>query len=217
MKSLKQHTNDKNILANVDKVAFDQEDLADLLDADAKEIYLCANRFVIPLRMKNKNYIGVGAPVAVIPSDKLVDFDALNITFQNISFDEDYQEILQKTPPPPSFHVETKTIIKDIDVDKNRCDYTTTGGSMFLLHLSMFVQTANLFKSKIQIKAKGRTADTRSIFMVMSLGLFKGTEIEIVADGSDAKEAVDKLKELIDSNFDSYQGDLNEYIVPKLF
>ena len=53
--------------------------------------------------------------------------------------------------------------------------------------------------------------------MVMSLGLFKGTEIEIVADGSDAKEAVDKLKELIDSNFDSYQGDLNEYIVPKLF
>ena len=38
---LKKYTKDETILANVDKVAFDQEELADLLDEDAKEI-ICA-------------------------------------------------------------------------------------------------------------------------------------------------------------------------------
>lgn len=93
---LKKYTNDANILANADKVAFDQEDLADLLDAGAREIYLCANRFVIPLRMKNKTYIGVSGAVAVIRSKNLVNFDELGIKFENIAFDDDYQRILPK-------------------------------------------------------------------------------------------------------------------------
>ena len=42
---------------------------------------------------------------------------------------------------------------------------------------SVFVQTAAKFKSKVQVKAKGKTADAKSILMLMSLGLAKGTEI----------------------------------------
>lgn len=106
---LKKYTNDANILANADKVAFDQEDLADLLDAGAREIYLCANRFVIPLRMKNKTYIGVKDAVAVIRSKNLVNFDELGIKFQNIAFDDDYRKILddyQKILDAPTVKVE---------------------------------------------------------------------------------------------------------------
>lgn len=66
---------------------------------------------------------------------------------------------------------------------------------------SVFVQTATKFKSKVQIKAKGKTVDAKSILMIMSMGLVKGTEITIVADGPDEAEAVKALKELVESKF----------------
>ncbi len=65
----------------------------------------------------------------------------------------------------------------------------------------MFVQKASSFKSKVQIKAKGKTVDAKSILMIMSMGLTKGTEITLVADGPDEKEAVAALKKLVDDKF----------------
>ena len=66
---------------------------------------------------------------------------------------------------------------------------------------STFVQTASKFKSKVQIKAKGKTVDAKSILMIMSMGLSKGTEITLVADGPDEADAVAQLKALVDSKF----------------
>ena len=66
---------------------------------------------------------------------------------------------------------------------------------------SLFVQTASKFKSKVQLKAKGKTVDAKSILMIMSMGLVKGTEITIVADGPDEADAVNTLKELVDNKF----------------
>ena len=66
---------------------------------------------------------------------------------------------------------------------------------------SVFVQKASSFKSKIQIKAKGKTVDAKSILMIMSMGLVKGTEITIVADGPDEADAVAALKQMVDDKF----------------
>jgi len=66
---------------------------------------------------------------------------------------------------------------------------------------SIFVQTASKFKSKVQIKAKGKTVDAKSILMIMSMGLVKGTEITLVADGEDEVDAVAELKKLVESKF----------------
>ena len=66
---------------------------------------------------------------------------------------------------------------------------------------SIFVQTATKFKSKVQIQAKGKTVDAKSILMIMSMGLVKGTEITIVADGPDEAEAVKALKDLVASKY----------------
>ena len=66
---------------------------------------------------------------------------------------------------------------------------------------SEFVQTASKFKSKVWIKAKGKRCDAKSILMIMSMGLCKGTEITIAADGPDEYEAVKTLKKLVDSRF----------------
>jgi len=64
---------------------------------------------------------------------------------------------------------------------------------------SEFVKTAGKFKSKIELTAKGRTIDAKSIIMVMGLGLTKDTEVVITADGADEKTAVKELVALAHS------------------
>ena len=66
---------------------------------------------------------------------------------------------------------------------------------------SVFVQKASSFKSKVQLKAKGKTVDAKSILMIMSMGLVKGTEVTICADGPDEADAVAQLKAMIDAKF----------------
>lgn len=66
---------------------------------------------------------------------------------------------------------------------------------------SIMVQTATKFKSKIKLAAKGKTIDAKSILMIMSMGLVKGTEVTISAEGEDAAAAVKAIQELVESKF----------------
>ena len=91
---LKQFTDDDKIISRINSVAFNQEDLVDLLDDEAKLIYLCGESFTIPLTQENISYIGIQSPLAIIISKVPVDFAAKHITFQNVGFDEEYCRIL---------------------------------------------------------------------------------------------------------------------------
>lgn len=68
---------------------------------------------------------------------------------------------------------------------------------------SEFVSAATKFKSKITIKRIGsdKEANVKSIVFVLSLGLTKGTAVEISAFGEDEAQAVDTLVALIESGF----------------
>ena len=57
---LKQYTDDEEIIANVDSVAFNQEELADLYDKGVEKIYLCEGYFKIPKSKKDLVYHLVG-------------------------------------------------------------------------------------------------------------------------------------------------------------
>lgn len=61
---LKKYTEDNNILSNAAYAATNQEELAKLLDADCKQIYLCDSTFSLPLRKSGIHYIGIG-PVTI--------------------------------------------------------------------------------------------------------------------------------------------------------
>ncbi|ORT99795.1 hypothetical protein D081_1679 [Anaerovibrio sp. JC8] len=68
---LKKVTNDEAILKNAGYTAFDQEDLADLLDADAKTIYLYGDVFSVPVkRISNVKFVGIleSEPKIKLPS-----------------------------------------------------------------------------------------------------------------------------------------------------
>ena len=68
-----------------------------------------------------------------------------------------------------------------------------------------FIQKANEFKSGIWVEKDERRVNAKSLLGVLSLGItkgiVKGTNITLIADGSDEKEAVDALVSLIQNNF----------------
>lgn len=66
---------------------------------------------------------------------------------------------------------------------------------------TFFIQKANEFKSSIWVEKDERRVNAKSLLGVLSLGIVKGTSINLIADGPDEKEAVEALIELITSNF----------------
>ncbi len=66
---------------------------------------------------------------------------------------------------------------------------------------TFFIQKSNEFKSSIWIEKEERRVNAKSLLGVLSLGITRGTEIEIIADGVDEEEAVAALETLIESNF----------------
>lgn len=91
-------TDDEEILKKFRQVAFDRDELDDLID-EYDEIYLCNNTFEeFPIGVENKTYVGIQKAIAVIPSQKVVDFDEKNIKFVNVEFDDAYKKILKNEP-----------------------------------------------------------------------------------------------------------------------
>ncbi len=66
---------------------------------------------------------------------------------------------------------------------------------------TFFIQKANEFKCSIWVEKDERRVNAKSLLGVLSLGIIKGTAIVLIADGADEIEALDKLSDLISSNF----------------
>ena len=66
---------------------------------------------------------------------------------------------------------------------------------------TFFIQKANEFKSGIWVEKDERRVNAKSLLGVLSLGITKGTTITLLADGSDDKEAIAALRELVSGNF----------------
>jgi len=72
---------------------------------------------------------------------------------------------------------------------------------------SEFVGAASKFKSDITVNKLdkdgnvSKSCPAKSIVFLLTLGLSKGTQIELSAEGSDEEEAVETLAALIESGF----------------
>lgn len=66
---------------------------------------------------------------------------------------------------------------------------------------TFFIQRANSFKSSVWVEKDDRRVNAKSLLGVLSLGIVKGTNITIIADGTDEDEAVKNLVSVIESNF----------------
>jgi len=67
-----------------------------------------------------------------------------------------------------------------------------------------FVDLASTFQCSIVVQRTDNPVpvDGKSIMQMMMLAATQGTELEVIADGDDAKKACDALKALVDCGFD---------------
>ena len=68
--------------------------------------------------------------------------------------------------------------------------------------VTFFIQKANEFKSSIWVEKDNRKVNAKSLLGVLSLGVARGTQITLSAEGQDEAEALDALEALIESNFE---------------
>ncbi len=64
-----------------------------------------------------------------------------------------------------------------------------------------FVSLAEQFGASIEVAREGEVVAARSIMGLMMLGAGRGAQIELIADGWDAREALDALSALVEAGF----------------
>ena len=62
---------------------------------------------------------------------------------------------------------------------------------------TLLVNAANQFQSDINLHYSGKSVNLKSIMGVMSLGIAKGADIEVTAEGNDEKEAIEGIAETL--------------------
>ena len=62
---------------------------------------------------------------------------------------------------------------------------------------TFFIQKANSYKCSIWVEKDDCRVNAKSLLGVLSLGISKGMNITLIADGSDESEAVNGLTELV--------------------
>ena len=65
----------------------------------------------------------------------------------------------------------------------------------------LFVRTAKLYSSKITVQKGEKSADAKNILKLILLNVSKDSSIEITADGEDEVQALEDLKQLVESDF----------------
>jgi phosphocarrier protein len=65
-----------------------------------------------------------------------------------------------------------------------------------------FVKLASDFDAEVRVSRDGSTVDARSIMGLMMLAAGVGSEVEIEAEGPQAQEAVEALRQLVSNRFD---------------
>ncbi|MBQ3404048.1 MAG: HPr family phosphocarrier protein [Oscillospiraceae bacterium] len=66
---------------------------------------------------------------------------------------------------------------------------------------TFFTQKANEFKSSVWLEMEDRKVNAKSLLGVLSMGITKGMEVTIIADGVDEVNAVNTLCDLVASDF----------------
>jgi phosphocarrier protein HPr len=67
------------------------------------------------------------------------------------------------------------------------------------------VELAGQYKSRLFLKKDNHEVDGSSILSILTLACPKGTELEVRADGEDARELMDKLAELVQNKFGEHK------------
>lgn len=87
----------------------------------------------------------------------------------------------------------------------DRCEITVRIVNRLGLHARpamTFVDVASTFASEVTVRKGDTSVDGKSIMQMMMLAASQGTDLQILAVGSDASGCCEALKKLVESGFD---------------
>ena len=200
---LKKYTDNPEIIKKIDAVAFDQDDLEDILSDTPTPniIYLCDNFFRFPsgiLRKSFITYIGIGDVKVKFETSKKINANDLDIYFENITItDEEPVEVIEEELEEVEEEEveEVEEISEPVEVNRNVENKIVQAS---FIPASSITQTALRFKSRISLRWDGKTTDAKSILMAKSRGLVLGQKVRILTEGEDANEAMAAMIELLE-------------------
>ncbi len=67
---------------------------------------------------------------------------------------------------------------------------------------TIFVQLANKFNSSVRLDRNGEVVDGKSIIAILSLGVNKGMQVNLIIEGCDSQEAMLELKKFLEAEND---------------
>jgi phosphocarrier protein len=67
---------------------------------------------------------------------------------------------------------------------------------------AQFVKTASKFKADIRVEKDGEEVNGKSIMGLMMLAAGHGSVINVIAEGTDAEDALKALEDLVNRNFE---------------
>ncbi len=233
---LRQKTSDSTIIDNAMITALNQEDLADLLDLESPVIYLCGEKFNIPIRVEHKKYIGIlSKPKIEIRATSMSDLEKRDILFDNVELPWD-----KSAPPNNSSNIVPNTTLSldnqiiDEEFEMLKALYENIFGTVkygldtFRLDKWMFVDDTNTVNSnsdlfinsksdnielqkKISLKivCNNKYRDNEIIHAHMNSNCSHGwmlTKDSFCIGGGDLEKVNIKYKDIEEVEFDSYSG-----------
>ena len=115
-------TDDDEFIQNIDQVAFDQEELADLLDEGITTIYLCGAKFLVPVSQKGVTYVGINMPAVHLSGTLPEDMSKTGITCKGCAVDNWPDKDVDQPLPSTSNNPETDDPIELMMQDIRRAE-----------------------------------------------------------------------------------------------
>ncbi len=198
LKRLKEYTEDEQFWDKVDNVAFEQDELYDLLDEDAETIYLCGKRFSIPLSKSGIRYIGINNPTVVVDSKVLVDWEEKGISLEGVVFDDKYQAVMDSVNSVNE-SVEQRDSAKTVVIGAySKNTYLPLGDSFSFVYRDIFshvdLEHAMKLYDKIKPELEKLNYDGDSL----------GHYIEIIKEINDAIDLCKASREKLNKDFKVY-------------
>lgn len=113
LSKVKQYTDNKEVLENIDFIATSQDEFEDILKIGVSTVYLLGNKFVLPQGVENIHIKGINNVEVEVNSEEVIDFEKIKVCFENCYFDSTYELIVeQKRLEEENLHKKKKSEYK---------------------------------------------------------------------------------------------------------
>lgn len=172
---LSEKTDDETIIDNAVSTALNQEDLAALIQMDYKTIYLCGEKFNVPIRVAGVKYIGIlGTPKIKIRANSQEEVDAKQISFENVQLPWQKASTIEelKALAEKIFQTGGKFPVVSL-MDKNYSE-------KFLVTVSSFDQLSKAEQSAaLRMVCQGKYSESQIAFMQLTEDLSSGFALTV--------------------------------------